>query len=564
MEKRDLYKRIEHVASDINAPIDTFEDLFQCLKEIYEEEDGKAFVFWHIENARLKIAQKIKKALRDKDYESLEKLDKVLYHTYLLTARDKFHDFCIALEWGRLKPDKFYEPRMKTLSPLVNALQDLADDKLDELFLSMPPRVGKTTMVMFYMIWLLGKNSEKSNLYVSYSDTITSAFYNGVLEILQDNVTYRYRDIFYDDNAKIESTNAKEETLDLGRKKRYHSLTARSLYGTLNGATDCSGLLVADDLISGIEEALNPDRLVSAWAKVDNNMIPRKKEKAKLLWVGTRWSMYDPTGIRYDLLMNDEKFKNVRYKIINVPALDEKDESNFDYDYGVGFTSEYYKQRRASFERNNDMASWLAQYQGEPIERQGTVFDPQDMRYFNGVLPETKPDRKFMVVDPAWGGGDYVAAPICYQYGEDIYVVDVVYSNEEKNTTQPMLARAIKKYEVEKVQVEATKTTAEFKDGINDYLRELGYHCTMTYKSAPNNKAKEQRIFDKASDIREKFVFLEDGQRSKEYNLFMQNVYSFKITGKNKHDDAPDSLCMACDMAFYQSYAKVEIFKRMF
>ena len=557
MEKKELLGKI-YAYLEKNPDLDTFEDMFQCLKEIYV--DDKEFVYANIEVGRSKIAQEIKKTFDNKDFDLLYKLDQIAYKCYLLTAKERFNDFLIALEWGRKPSEKFYEPRMSRLKDITDGLQALADNELDELFISQPPRTGKTTMAMFYMLWLIGRDSEKSNLYCSYSDIITSAFYGGVLEILQDNVTYRYGDIF--PSAKLMGTNAKEETLDLDRRKRYHSLTARSLYGTLNGATDCNGLLMADDLIGSIEEALNPDRLVAAWSKVDNNMIPRAKEGAKLLWVGTRWSMYDPTGIRYDLLTNDEKYANRRFKIINVPALDVNDESNFDYEYGVGFSTEYYHQRRASFERNNDMASWLAQYMGEPIERQGTVFDPSDMRYFNSVLPEGEPDRKFMAVDPAWGGGDYVASPVCYQYGDEIYVVDVVYSNEEKTYTQPLLANTIMKYKVDKVQVEATKMTMDFKDGIESNLK--SYKCTMTTKAAPTNKAKEQRIFDKAPDIREHFIFLEDGKRSKEYQLFMQNVYSFKITGKNKHDDAPDSLCMACDMAFYQSLAKAEIFKRFF
>ena len=560
MKKSELLGKIHTYLDQDDNDFVVFEDLYACLKDLYEED--LEFLKANIEISRSKIERKIKKEYvkEEKNWQLIEDLDSMLYKTHLLLAKDLFEDFLIALEWGRKPSERFYEPRRSRLKAITDGLQDLADDKLDELFISQPPRTGKTTMAMFYMLWLIGRDSEKSNLYCSYSDIITSAFYGGVLEILQDNVTYRYGDIFPE--AKLMGTNAKEETLDLNRRKRYHSLTARSLYGTLNGATDCNGLLMADDLIGSIEEALNPDRLVAAWSKVDNNMIPRAKEGAKLLWVGTRWSMYDPTGIRYDLLSNDDKYKSRRFKIINVPALDENDESNFDYEYGVGFSSEYYQQRRSSFERNNDMASWLAQYQGEPIERQGTVFDPSDMRYFNGVLPEEKPDRKFMAIDPAWGGGDYVAAPICYQYGDEIYVVDVVYSNAEKTITQPLLANTIQRYEIEKVQVEANKMTMEFKDGIEDNLK--GYKCTMTTKAAPNNKAKEQRIFDKAPDIREHFIFLEDGKRSKEYSLFMQNVYSFKITGRNKHDDAPDSLCMACDIAFYQSLSKPQVFKRFF
>lgn len=152
---------------------------------------------------------------------------------------------------------------------------------------------------------------------------------------------------------------------------------------------------------------------VSAWSKVDNNLLPRAKEKAKILWCGTRWSMIDPAGLRMELLENDERFVNRRYEIINLSALDENDESQFDYDYGVGFSSEYYRMRRASFERNNDMASWDAQYMGEPIERDGALFAPGDFRYYNGVLPEGEPDRVFMAVDPAFGG-DFVASSVCF------------------------------------------------------------------------------------------------------------------------------------------------------
>lgn len=162
----------------------------------------------------------------------------------------------------------FINPRRKVLKRAVDALQKLTDDELDELFISMPPRVGKTTILMFFVTWLIGRNSELSNLYSAYSDTITKAFYNGVLEIINDPVTYLWHDVF--PNAKLVQTNSQDETINIDRKKRYPSLTCRSLYGTLNGACDCNGFEISDDLIGGIEEALNKDRLVSAWSKVDN------------------------------------------------------------------------------------------------------------------------------------------------------------------------------------------------------------------------------------------------------------------------------------------------------
>lgn len=495
-----------------------------------------------------KLIKDFRAVLRHVDSKEARDLHK---RSYLLTARDIFDDFMIYIEWNRPIAQQFWLPRRKKLKKVADALQELEDGDLDELFLSMPPRVGKTTLVLFFVLWIVLRDSERSNLYCSYTQSVVDVFYNGLLEILRDPYTYAWQDVF--PGSKIASTNAKDLLLNIDREKRYASFTGRSLYGTLNGACDCRGYEIADDLISGIEEALNKDRLISAWSKVENNYLPRGVgDKIKHLWIGTRWSLIDPQGMRMDLLKNEPKFANVRWKAINVPALDENDESNFDYACGVGFTTEQYQQRRASFERNNDMASWLAQYCGEPIERDGAVFSPEDMRFYNGILPEATPDRVFFAGDPAWGGGDFVAGPVCYQYGEDIFVPDVVYSDKDKTVTQPLIADKAIKWDVQAIGIEATKMTAAYAEGVDEELKARGRHVNVQRTTSHyTGNGKEQRIFDKAPDIRAHMIFLEEGKRSKEYELFMQNVYSFSINGKNKHDDAPDSLAMAINMAFY-------------
>ena len=472
----------------------------------------------------------------------------------LISAPKRFDQFMQYLEIDRRPKDRFYLPRREVLLPFVNALQDLADDKLDELFLSQPPRTGKSTTAMFYVCWLMGRDTEKANLYCSFSDTITTAFYNGVLEVMTDDHTYNYATVFPD--APIVKTDAKQETIDLGRAKRYPSFTARSLYGTLNGAVDCNGIQIADDLIGGIEEALNKDRLVSAWSKVDNNYLPRAKQGAKRLWIGTRWSLYDPTGVRMDILENSKHFKGYRWKAMNIPALSDRDISNFNYKYGVGFDTRYYRQRRASFERNGDMASWNAQYMGMPIERDATVFSPEELNYYNGQLPDGEPDKIFIAVDPAWGGGDYVAAPLCYQFGQEVYVQDVVYTNLDKSKSQPMLAKMAMDGGCTRMYIEGTKTTASYGEGVLEILKKANYPINLktSFKNAMGGasigKNKQERIYQAAPDIKEHFVFLSDGKRSKAYQMFMQNVFSFKIVGKNKNDDAPDSLQMALTFAY--------------
>lgn len=494
------------------------------------------------------------------DLPLMQKMYELHKATLLVAAPYHFDSYLQVLEWNRNPAEKFYMPRRKVMRQLVDALQRLTDGDLDELFLSMPPRVGKTSVLMFYTTWLVGRNSESSNLYSAYSDVITTAFYNGCLEVINDPTTYCWHEIF--PGKQIVTTNAKDETFNVDRKKRYPSITCRSLYGTLNGACDCNGVLMSDDLLSGIEEAINKDRLTSAWMKVDNNLLTRAKEGARILWCGTRWSLIDPAGIRMDLLLNDERFRNRRFEIINLPALDENEESNFQYAFGVGFSTDYYKQKRASFERNNDMASWLAQYQGEPIERSGSLFEPGDMRFYNGVLPDEEHlVRKFMAIDPAFGGGDFTAGPVCYQYDDgSVYVADVVYSDGDKRITQPLIANKIVNFGVNAVQIEANKSTMSYKEEVERELQAKGVRVNITTKAAPNTKSKEMRIYDKAPEIREMY-FLEEGKRSREYSLFMQNVYSFKLTGHNKHDDSVDSLAAAVEM-MRSTNGTVTVFKR--
>ena len=555
MDNKLLISKIELEIKNHPKDIVAYNELFAICRDI-EKED---FILAHNTNKILRI--NCSEALKFCNNSDMDKLYQLYRDTLLFDAPHFFDSYLLYLEIDRPPEERFYQPRRKILKKVTDALQELVDDFLDELFLTMPPRVGKTTLLLMFATWLIGRNSEKSNLYSAYSDVITKAFYNGVLEIIGDPVTYLWSDIFPEARLLKNGTNSNDETIDIDRKKRYPSLTCRSLYGTLNGACDCDGVLMSDDLIGGIEEVLNTDRMMGTWSRVDNNLIPRAKESAKLLWCGTRWSNIDPAGLRMDVLENNEEFADRRVKKINLPALNDKDESNFDYDYGVGYSTQFYRQRRASFERNNDMASWNAQYQQEPIERKGALFTPEDTRYYNGELPEGIPDRIFMAVDPAFGGGDFVSSPVGVQFGEDIYIPDVVFNNSDKSITQPLLAKMAVKNTVTAMRIEANKSTEGYKDGVEKELKIMQYRMSITTKAAAPTTSKMMRIFDKAPDIRAHCIFLEPKKRSKEYNQFMQNFFSYKMTGKNKNDDAPDSLAMLMDMVLHPNN-KVQAVKR--
>ena len=282
---------------------------------------------------------------------------------------------------------------------------------------------------------------------------------------------------------------------------------------SLNGTCDCNGLLIGDDLCSGIEEAQSPERLESLWQKVNNNLITRVKMGGKIWWIGTRWSLRDPIARR----LNSLEGTNIRYRVHDTPALDEKtDESNFDFLFGVGFTTEYYRRRRLQFEQSDDNASWLAQYQQQPIERTGLLFPPDEMPTYNGVLPTDRPDKIFGHCDPAWGGGDYVVLPILIKFGDEYYCPDMVCDPSNKNVTIPKVEHKIADWGMTQVRFEKNNGGQEYKEAVDRELVKLNYKINTTCDYADNTKSKETRIFNFAPDIR-KIHFLDPQKRTPEY-----------------------------------------------
>lgn len=409
-----------------------------------------------------------------------------------------------------------------------------------------------TQIITLGMAWHCCRNTELSNLYCSYKEDAGGAFLDGVKEIWTDPI-YLHTDVF--PNARIVSTDAKANTVDLERKKKYKSLSGKGLTSGLNGLYDATGWLVADDILAGIEDVLSPDVLARKQMLFDNNLMKRKKEKCKVLYNGTIWSLHDIYMNRMGFLENNPEAKGIRWEVLKIPALDpETDESNFDYDYNVGFSTKYYRIERAKFEENDDMASWFAQCQQEPIERDGAVFNPEHMNFYNGVLPDVAPLKVVAACDVALGGTDYLSMPIAYVYEDgSVYIHDVVFDSSEKMITQPKVLDALIRNHVSNAFFEANNGGEGYKDDINGMLKERGVQINLISRFAQQmivnagkggkktSQRKEQRIWDNAQAIRS-FYFRDSGCQSKEYRKFLNQVYSFTITGKNKHDDAPDSL----------------------
>ena len=477
--------------------------------------------------------------------------DEMYWQAMLWEAPMLLDSYCLYIEKNRKPQERFYQPRRKTLKKVVDKLQALEDDELDELFIHMPARVGKSQIITLGTSWHCGRDTEKSNLYVTYKEGLGGAFLDGVMEIWTDP-TYCHNDIFH---HKIARTDAKNHKVDLERKKKYATLSGKGLESGLNGEYDAYGWLIFDDILEGIQDVLNPDVLNRKQSVFDNNAMSRKKEQCKIIYNGTIWSLHDIYMDRLNFLQSNPEAKDIRFDVLKIPALDpETDESNFDYDYGVGFSTKYYRIIRAKLEENDDMAGWLAQYQQEPIEREGALFNSEHMKFYNGILPNEPPLKVVSACDVALGGLDYLSMPVAYVYEDgSVYIHDVVYDNSEKKYTMPKVVNAIIENKVTNAFFEANAGGEGYKDEVEQELKKKGYKTNLVSKfaqqmilstgghAAKTHQRKEQRIWDNAEEIR-KFYFRDIGCQSQEYRKFMTNLYSFTMTGKNKNDDSPDSL----------------------
>lgn len=558
----DLFNQVSYIAKRENGNnLQTIDDLFYiCKNEIESGQKDKGL--GHCKA----LKNLIDELLSNEKCLNKAKIYNKIFDILVLETPYSFDSYFQALEWDRPVEEQFYLPRRNIFlkHQIIQLLEDLLiNDKIDEAFLSMPPRCGKTTLVLFVISWLIGINPQLANLYCSNSGVLAGAFYDGINTILTDEYTYCWHKIFPKVKFDKQSMcNAKETYLDTGMKKRYHSFTARSIDGSLNGAVDVSsfGLLVSDDLVSGIEEALNVARLKTLWHKVSSDMLSRAKQKAKILWIGTRWSIYDPIGVR----LNSGELDSKRYRNLVIPALDDNDESNFTYLYNVGFDTDFFRGKRLTYEEADDIATWNALYQNSPIERSGLLFPLEELRVYEGELPDVQPTNKYAFVDIGWGGGDYTCMPIIYQYEADLYCVDIVFDNGNKKITQPKIVNAIMKHNLMRVKFEKNNGGDGYKEDVGRLLQEKHSNCLLTSAFASNQQTKEMKVFNHAPEIKQ-IHFLAPAKRSIEYRKAIEQLCSFTIQGKNKHDDCPDALAEVCEM-INEVVKKVEyqVFQRFF
>lgn len=542
------YKKL---ASSINAAIDkkpddkgAYGDLFSLCRA-WEAED---FAAAHAANKALKAkcaAQLRVNADKASFYEQWRKC-------LLFEAPHDFDSYLTYMELDRQADKRFYQPRKKQLKPVVDALQALCgDDELDLLAVSLPPGVGKTTLAIFLLTWIAGRDPNHPNLTGSHSNSFVRGVYDECLRLFDAQGEYLWHDVF--PAVQVSSTNAKDCRIDLDKCQRFETLEFTSI-GTGNaGLYRAANLLYCDDLVSGIEVALSKERLDKLWETYTTDLRQRKiGDKCKELHIATRWSVHDVIG-----RLEREYENNPRAKFIRFPAMNENDESNFDYDYGVGFTTKFYREQRDIM----DSVSWKALYMNQPIEREGLIYHPDELRRFF-ELPTQEPDAVIGVCDTKDKGADYAFLPVGYVYGQDYYIGDCICDNGLPGTVDIRLADILVRDKVNMCRFESNSAGRRVAEKIQGEVKRLGGITNITTKYTTANK--ETKIIVNSAWVKEHCLFLDESKykRNSDYGRMMDMLCSYTVAGKNKHDDVPDGMAMFAEFAQSLNGAKVEVFKR--
>lgn len=523
-------------------------DLLDVAKVAFEKENDTEWA--------LKVTSYIKDCCKWAIQNSIEvlQMDDLYWKTMKAEAPYHFESFLFYMDKNRRPEKRFYEPRKKTLGVVVQDLQDLEDRKIEFLGISLPPRTGKSTMCIFFLAWVIGRHPESHNAMSGHSGVLADRFYRDVFK-LTENEEYTFKEIF--PKIELASKSSEKNELFYSPTEAFATLTCRGIDGTWTGAVDISsdGYLYVDDMVRDRTESLSPIRLENRYQDYLNVLVDRKNDGSKELMVGTRWNVLDPLG-----RVEAENKNNPRYRFRKIPALNEKDESNFQYDYGVGFSTEYYRNMRDRLDRNE----WMAKYQQMPFVREGLLFPLDELNYYNGVLPDGECITA-AACDVAWGGNDSLSMPFGKLFGSTddgpIYIPDWIFNKGDKYITKPIVVAKTLQHQPNMERFEANNGGDEYAEDIDRQLKDKGFKTNISWAKASNQISKMAKIIQYAPDIKRRFYFLKPELQSEEYRAAMEELGIFTQLGKNEHDDSPDGLVQLFQL-FDGGMTKVEIMSR--
>lgn len=544
------------LAKEINRAIDrhpedrrAYSDLFSVCRE-WEKEDFEA-----AHRANRELRARCRRQLRAAGLAEAEAFYEQWRRCLLFDAPHDFDSFMLYLELDR-KPDKrFYAPRRHYLRPMVQGFQDVLDQKLRLLTISMPKRAGKSQTGINFVNMLSGKFPDRSTLMEGTGDDLVKSFYTGCLEYLQTPNEYLFYDVFPE--AKLVQTNADTKTINLKAKARFPTIMCRSIDARQVGLSEATNVLYLDDCVEGREEAKNRQRLDDKWEVISGDIMGRAIEGTPMVFTGTRYSIYDPIG----RIQEHAQREGWGWRAIEIPALDPvTDESNYEYEREGKkvFTTAYFREQRELLSAEQ----FESEFQQQPFEAKGLLFAKDSLNYFFKLPVDMEPDAIIAVADTAEKGSDSTSMPVAAIYGNEVYIVDVVFDDSAPEVTKPECAKCLIDNKVVEATFESNNAGLYFAKDVAEIITQRGYTIAIRTKRTISNK--QTRIEFASDNIIKNFYFKHPStyERGSQYWAFMKELTTYTRSGKVPHDDAPDSLSLLENEIRLRSGAKIEVFRR--
>lgn len=539
----------------LKSPLDVaaYDDKFALCRD-YEDTEFRLAHEWN-QALQEEIRAGLKLAVDTRDFKTAEEFDNLLFRSLLFCAPHYFDAYLQAVEYGKPLDKKFYLPRRHYLRRYVEGYQEVLEGKLDFLSISMPKRCGKSQLGINFTNMLSGKFPDRSTLMEGTGDDLVQSFYKGCLEYIQQPNDYHFYDIFPE--SKLVQTNADTKVINLLHKSRFPTVMCRSIDARQVGLSEATNLLYLDDCVEGREEAKNRQRLDDKWEVISGDIIGRAIEGTPIVICGTRYSLYDPIGH----LQEEMRKQGKRCKIIETPALDPvTDESNFEYirEGRKVFTTQYFRDQREMLSAEQ----FESEFQQQPFEAKGILFPEASLNRYFELPVDREPDSIIAVCDTADKGADYCSMPIAAVYGDEVYIVDVVFDDSPPEVTKPECAKALIDNLVVAGTFESNNAGTYFARDVQQILTDRKYVCNIRTKRTISNK--QTRIEFASDNIIKHFYFKDPSlyARNSQYAMFMKQVTTYTRSGKVPHDDAPDSLSLLENELRGLVGAKVEVFKR--
>lgn len=478
---------------------------------------------------------KRKSGYRDKDGNSVSCLDN--YRITILFSAN--HDNPFWLE----RKAKIYNPKRKLWKRYIKNIEYVGEEECQCIMIDNPCHLyitddyiitHNTTIEKFFNAAVIGWYPKDFNLFYSHSGDITRMYYDGIYDIVTNSDEYAWNEIFPD--LYVTSTNAKTEQFNVGKYKPFPSVQCTSVGSKNAGKVRASKFLLVDDMIGGIEEALNPAILEKLWSKYSVDARQRKikdtdGKNCKEIHIATRWSVQDVIG-RIQKMYEG----NPRVKVIAVPDVDPvTGKSNFDYEFS-GFDEDFFADQQLLM----DDISYKCLYKQEPIEREGLLF-PEDKirRYLN--LPHGVPEIVTAQCDTKGKGTDYFVMPVFQKFGEDYYCVDAVCDNTADYEMQyENAANMLVNNEVIECEFERNAGGDRVAMEVNKRVEAKGWICNIT--DVPTETNKEARIFQCSNWILQHVIFKDASKYTPKepYGVMMTLLKQYSVSGKKQLDDVPD------------------------